>query len=126
MRTKPKIKIDLKKVEEAASFCSNNEEIAAYLGISDMTLYARQRESEEFKEAIKRGRAKANAWAGSKLMSLIEEGNTTALIFYLKCKGQWKETQKLELSGKTEVQIAKELSSDALMRIAELDDADTP
>lgn len=122
MKTKPKIKIDIAKVEEAAQFCSNMEEIAAYLGISDWTLYDRQRENSEISEAIKRGRAKANAWAGSQLMTQIANGNTAALIFYLKCKAGWKEKQVVELSTKTEKEIAQEMSFEDLKAIAKLDE----
>ena len=122
MRTKPKIELDLAKVEEAAQFCSNTEEIAAYLGISDRTLFYRQSESAEFADALKRGRAKANAWAGSQLMTQIANGNTAALIFFLKCKAGWKEKQVVELSTKTEKEIAQDLSSDDLKAIAKLDE----
>ena len=59
METKPRIQIDLRKVEEYAQVCDNEEEIANALGISYSTLQSRKRENEEFKSAIKRGKAKA-------------------------------------------------------------------
>lgn len=93
---KPKIEIDLAKAEQYAQVCDNDEQIARALGISPTTLYARKRESEEFAEALKRGRAKANVFVGGKLMELIKEGNVAATIFYLKSRCGWKETQRLE------------------------------
>lgn len=56
-----KIEVDLKKVEEFAQVCDNEEEIALALGISYPTLRRRKKDSEQFDQAIKRGKAKANA-----------------------------------------------------------------
>lgn len=97
---KPKIQIDLAKVEQFAQVCDNDEEIARALSISPSTLYARKRESEEFTEAIKRGRAKANVFVGGKLMEHIKKGNVAATIFYLKSRCGWKETDRREITGK--------------------------
>ena len=99
MKTKPYIQIDLKKVEEYAQFCDNEAEIAQALGVSYSTLMNRKRENAEFREAIKRGRAKANIFVGGKLMSLIREGNVAATIFYMKSRCGWRETQRTEITG---------------------------
>ena len=53
MKTKPKIKIDLKQVEEFAKVCDTDEEIAYNLDISVTTFYQRKRENEDFVDAIK-------------------------------------------------------------------------
>lgn len=105
MKTKPKIKIDLKKVEEFARICDTDEEIAYNLGISPTTFYVRKRESAEFVEAIKKGKAEAKAYVVGKLMGAIDEGNTTAMIFWLKAKGGWTETQRQEVAVNQPVQI---------------------
>lgn len=96
---KPRIEIDIAKAEQYAQVCDNDEQIARALGISPTTLYARKRESEEFAEALKRGRAKANVFVGGKLMELIKEGNVAATIFYLKSRCGWKETDRREITG---------------------------
>ena len=57
-KTKPKIEIDLAKVEVMAANGLTQQQIADSLGISVSTLYGRKRENEEFEEAIKRGKAK--------------------------------------------------------------------
>lgn len=90
------IPIDLNAVEEAAQVCDSEEEIALALGISYSTLRRRKAESEQFEQAIKRGKAKANVFVGGKLMQAIKKGNITAIIFYLKTRCGWKETQKIE------------------------------
>lgn len=96
MKTKPRIQIDLRKVEEYAQVCDNEEEIANDLGISYSTLQSRKRESEEFRIAIKRGKAKANVFVGGKLMEKIKSGDTASIIFYMKSRCGWKETQRIE------------------------------
>lgn len=94
-----KIEIDLKKVEEYAQICDNEEEIALALGISYSTLKNRKREFTQFATAIKRGKAKANAFVGGKLMQLVREGNPAATIFYMKSRCGWRETVRQEITG---------------------------
>ena len=101
MKTKPKIEIDLAKVEELASKLLTKEQIAISLGISVDTLYSRQRESQDFQDAIKRGREKGVAAVAEKLVNSAIEGNTTAQIFVLKTHGgqEWKDKQDVNLTG---------------------------
>ena len=61
------IEIDLKKVEEYAQVCDNEEEIALALGISQDTLTRRKQNYAESEAAIKTGKAKANVFVGGKL-----------------------------------------------------------
>lgn len=91
-----RIPIDLEKVEQAARICSSEEDIALALGVSYCTLRRRKQENEQFAQAIKRGRAKANLFVGSKLMEKIASGDTASIIFYLKARCGWKETQRIE------------------------------
>lgn len=76
--------------------CDNEEEIARALGISQDTLTRRKKDYADFAEAIKTGRAKANIFVGGKLMQAIKAGNIAAIIFYMKTRCGWKETQKIE------------------------------
>lgn len=101
MKTKPKIEIDLAKVEELASRLLSKEQIAISLGISERTLYTNQKESADFAEAIKRGREKGVATVANKLVESAIEGNTTAQIFILKTHGgqDWKDKQDVNLTG---------------------------
>lgn len=101
------IDVDLKKVEEYAQFCDSEEEIALALGISYSTLRRRKADSEQFEQAIKRGKAKANIFVGGKLMQKIRDGDTASTIFYLKTRCGWKETQKLE-ADITQKEVAPE------------------
>lgn len=105
MRTKPKIQIDLKKVEEYAQVCDNEEEIANALGISYATLRRRKQESEQFEQAIKRGKAKANVFVGGKLMEKIRGGDTASIIFYMKSRCGWREKNDVNVTGVAPVQV---------------------
>lgn len=100
MITKPKIKIDLAKVESLAANGLTQEQIAAALGISESTLTKRKRESADFTDAIKRGKAKGIALVTNKLMESIKGGNMTGMIFFLKTQAGWKETTVQEHTGK--------------------------
>lgn len=118
--TKPKIEIDLAKVEALAANGLTQQQIAASLGISERTLYNSKRDNADFAEAIKRGKAKGIAVVTNKLMEQCKNGNTTAIIFFLKTQAGWKETQitehtgeivskNLELSNERYKELAKEV-----------------
>ena len=96
MKTKPKIELDLAKVEELAGLGLTREQIALSLGVSYSTLNRRAKESEEIETAMRRGRALANIKVAGELMKAIEKGNVTAIIFYLKARAGWTEKQKIE------------------------------
>lgn len=98
-KTKPKIEIDLAKVEAMAANGLTQQQIADSLGISVSTLYGRKRENEEFEEAIKRGKAKGIAVVTNELMEQIKSGNVTAMIFFLKSRAGWKEKSELDLTN---------------------------
>jgi len=100
MITKPKIQIDLAKVESLAANGLTQEQIAAALGISESTLHKRKQENTEFTAAIKRGKAKGIALVTNKLMESIKDGNMTGMIFFLKTQAGWKETNVQEHTGK--------------------------
>ena len=99
MITKPKIQIDLAKVESLAANGLTDEQIASALGISRTTLSNRKRENEQFVQAIKKGKAKGIALVTNKLMESIKGGNMTGMIFFLKTQAGWKETNVQEHTG---------------------------
>lgn len=112
MITKPKIQIDLNKVESLAANGLTQEQIAAALGISESTLTKRKKENTDFTDAIKRGKAKGIALVTNKLMESIKNGNMTGMIFFLKTQAGWKETNVQEHSVK--FQRTADLTDDEL------------
>lgn len=107
MKTKPKIEIDLAKVEALAALGDTQEEIANALGISRTTLQSRIRENELFKQAIKRGQQKGITQIENVLFKAARDGNMTACIFYLKnrCPERWNEKSKLDISSSQPVML---------------------
>lgn len=101
MRAKPRKAFDLAEVERLASLGLTREQIAAALGASASTVYNRLRDDEEFSEAVKRGEALGIGAVASKLMDQINEGNTTAMIFYLKSRAGWRESSEIRVEANT-------------------------
>jgi hypothetical protein len=85
-RTKPKIEIDPHELERCARAGFNIAETAAFLGVSESTIYNRKRESADFAEAIKRGKLAAHAEVGNKLFEQCKQGNVSAIIWYEKTR----------------------------------------
>lgn len=106
-KTKPKIEINLQQVETLAANGLTQQQIADSLGISVSTIESRLRESEEFKDAIKKGKAKGIALIANQLFEKAKSGDTTSIIFYLKTQAGWKETQAVE----TKISLVDEVAS---------------
>jgi transposase len=100
-----KTEIDYAKVELLAAQGLTHAQIADALGISEDTVTRRKKDTAEFADAIKRGQAKGIGLVTNKLMEQVKSGNTTAIIFYLKCRAGWRETTVQEITGKDGAQI---------------------
>lgn len=70
--------------------------------------YVWMRECEEYRNAIDDAKEEAIDWVESQLMQQIQNGNTTATIFFLKCKGKSRgyiERQEIAVEGDTEFKV---------------------
>jgi len=81
------------QVEALAGFGIQREEIARYLGISKPTL------RNHYAEELAVGVTKANVQVARALHSQAVNGDVRAATFWLKTRGGWKETSKLEHTG---------------------------
>jgi hypothetical protein len=72
---------------------TRHEDIASVLNISHDTLV------KYYKEELDKGRIEANASVAETLFKQAKEGNTTAMIFWLKSRAKWTESTKHEISG---------------------------
>lgn len=110
------------QVEALAAFLTL-EQVADYFGIGRTTFHSIMERQPEVSERYKKGRMKAVVSVGKSLIDQAREGNTTAIIFYLKTQGGWKETQitehtgeivskNLELSDERYKELAKEVLSE--------------
>ena len=110
---RPRIEIDIARVEELAGQGLTQAEICLCLGIGETTLYARKKESEVFEEAIKRGKAAAASEISNVLFQMAKSGDLGAIVWY--------EKTRRGLSDKVQQQInvdVSKLSDDELSAIA--------
>ena len=75
------------------------EQISDYFCIGRRTFYSIMERDEEVAARYKRGKARAVGSVAQNLIAKARAGNVTAMIFYLKTQGGWRETDRLELSG---------------------------
>ena len=81
------------QVYELSRVGTRYEDIATLLSISADTL------TKYYKEELQKGRIEANAVIANTLYEKAKGGDTTSMIFWLKSRAQWKETQKHEHGG---------------------------
>lgn len=79
---------------EALSAYLSIEQIADYFGFSEDTFYELKKRDPRVLRAYKKGKAKAIGKVARKLTTLIDEGDVTAIIFYLKTQGGWSTESK--------------------------------
>lgn len=111
---KPKLEINektLKEIERLSEQRFTQQQMHEYFGIGHDTWYSLVKKHPEMSDIIKRGRAKSYGFVVSKLMQQINDGNITAIIFFLKTQGKWSEScDKRDLDGEFEdKQIASEV-----------------
>ena len=81
------------QVKTLAAVGIRHEDIASKLGISADTL------TKYYKLELDDGRIDAIAQVGQSLYEQAKNGNITAMIFWLKTRAGWKETQVQEHTG---------------------------
>ena len=90
-RGRPRIEIDMAKVEELASVGATQQEIASHLGVSTDTLHR----NPDFAAVYKRGMDKGRLSLRHKQYDLAKQGDKTMLI--------WLGKQLLDQSDKREI-----------------------
>jgi hypothetical protein len=98
---RPKIEIDISRVEEFAAQGLSQAEICLCLGISESTLYRRKTDMEVLTEAIKSGKAKAASEISNVLYRMARGGDLGAIVWY--------EKTRRGLSDKTTTVVAQEV-----------------
>jgi len=74
-------------------------------GITRQTFHNYYNKDEKFRLAVDEIRNNAIENVESELVRQIKDKNTTATIFYLKCRGGWVDTQNLKIDATSEVKI---------------------
>jgi hypothetical protein len=80
---------------ETLSAVLTAEQIADFLGIGRTTFFAILNRDEDLSERYKRGKARAIGAVAQSLVTKARAGNVTAMIFFLKTQGGWRESVDL-------------------------------
>lgn len=118
-----KIELDPAEVERLATEGLAEYQIAARLGVCQDTLTARKKESEEIREALKRGRRRAHGTIANALFEAAKKVTddprySTVAIWYSKAQMGWKERQVIEHEGEISIGGARERLAEKLERLA--------
>lgn len=98
---RPKIEIDISRVEVLAAQGLTQAEICLCLGISENTLLRRKSEVEVLADAIKRGKARAASEISNTLYQMAKSGDLGAIVWYEKTRRGL--SDKLQVEGKLDV-----------------------
>lgn len=110
---RPRIEIDISRVEELAAQGLSQAEICLVIGISEDTLSRRKMDSAAIADAIKSGKAKAASEIANTLYQMAKGGDLGAIVW-------WEKTRR-GLSDKVQQNInvdVSKLSDDELSAIA--------
>lgn len=92
---------EIQQIETMAGIGLRVVDIAHIFGISVATLYKRLKDTGLSSEVIKRGRKRGISKVAETLYKMAVSGeNPAATFFYLKTRGGWRETQRIEHTGK--------------------------
>jgi hypothetical protein len=83
----------------------NAEQIADFLGFGRTTFFALLNRDEALSERYKRGKARAIGAVAQSLVTKARAGNVTAMIFFLKTQGGWRETVDVAVAPLSESQL---------------------
>jgi hypothetical protein len=96
-----RLPLDLARVEELAREGNTDLEIARQLGISQATITRRKQDSDDFAEALKRGRESSHSIVANALYKQAKRGNVTAIIWYEKTRRGFRDMQDMTSNGET-------------------------
>jgi hypothetical protein len=111
---------ELSQIETMAGLGMPLAEIARCMGMGQRTFEAYKSQREDIQAAYKSGRAKGLEKATKALWRLIDEGEKTAIYFFLKTQWGWRETDKreIEVKGRLELEAVQALDPDEARELA--------
>ena len=104
--------IDLEKIESFAALGLTREQVAHNLGFTSRT-WQNYNKDGTLEEAYQKGKSKGISVIANALYKKAREGNTTAMIFFLKCNG-WKEESSVDLHVKENTQGLQEMTHEEI------------
>lgn len=105
---RPKITLDDKQVAQVEALASvlTLEQIADYFGVARNTFTAICERQPDVLEHYKKGKAKAIANVAQNLIKQAQDGNTTAIIFFLKTQAGWRETNSIDINANVKAEMS--------------------
>jgi len=100
---------DLDKIAKMSGHGMTIEQIGHIFGLERAQFNEYVAKIPELKQTILKGRSLALKQITETLFSKAMSGDNTCLIFYLKCRAQWKDTMSVEFEDKSP---AKEMTED--------------
>ena len=105
------IVFDYNKVERLAGLGLSQAKIAIALGCSDRTISNRLNDDTEFANAYARGRASREVIVADKLAENCDNGDTSAIKFYLQAVAGWKERQDVTMQAEVKANHTMDLKA---------------
>ncbi len=102
---RPRIELDISRIEELAAQGLTQAEICLCLGIGENTLLRRKQESEVVADAIKRGRAKAASEISNVLYGMAQRGDLGAIVWWEKTRRGLTDKTQQEYSGGLTIRV---------------------
>ena len=95
---RPRMELTDEQMAEVETLAAvlNVAQMADYFGIGRTTFFSILNRDAEVSERYKRGRARAVGSIAQSLVTKARAGDTTAMIFFLKTQGGWRETVEVE------------------------------
>lgn len=115
---RPQITLDDKQIAQVEALASvlTLEQIADYFGVARNTFDAICKRQPEVFEHYKKGKTKAIASVAQNLIKQAQDGNTTAIIFFLKTQAGWKETQVIDNTSSDGTMTPQQVSLDEILK----------
>lgn len=92
--------VDASEVSRLASYGLTQEQIADFFGLSESKLRRQFMDDPVLYDAYKKGRAEALSKVAQTVYEKAIGGNVACAFFYLKTQAGWRETERVEMTGK--------------------------
>jgi transcriptional regulator with XRE-family HTH domain len=102
---RPRIELDILRIEELAAQGLSQAEICLVIGISEDTLSRRKADSAAIADAIKSGRAKAASEISDTLYRMAKGGDLGAIVWYEKTRRGLTDKVQQEHSGGMTIKV---------------------
>lgn len=84
--------VDLNNIEKLASLGVTVLQIAHFFDMTEKSFYRKAEKDPEIMNAVNRGRARGIVSASGKLYQKMQEGDTKAIMFFLRARAGWNDS----------------------------------